>query len=60
MASAETIDVPAVELIVCDASSTDSAASGMGSEEIETLLAASEKPKIDIFSVSYSRRKSSV
>ncbi|KAL6330260.1 hypothetical protein AAG906_040183 [Vitis piasezkii] len=59
MASLETIDsdAPAVELIVCDASSSDSAANSVGSEEIEPLLAVSEKPKINIFSVSYSRRK---
>ncbi|KAJ9686522.1 hypothetical protein PVL29_015429 [Vitis rotundifolia] len=59
MASLETIDsdAPAVELIVCDASSPDSAASSVGSEEIEPLLAVSEKPNINIFSVSYSRRK---
>ncbi|WJZ99375.1 hypothetical protein VitviT2T_017825 [Vitis vinifera] len=59
MASVETIDsdAPAVELIVCDASSSDSAANSVGSEEIEPLLAVSEKPKINIFSVSYSRRK---
>ena len=59
MVSLETIDsdAPAVELIVCDASSPDSAANSVGSEEIEPLLAVSEKPKINVFSISYSQRK---
>ncbi|KAH7576697.1 hypothetical protein JRO89_XS01G0132700 [Xanthoceras sorbifolium] len=58
--SAETTDAEQpVELIVCDASSPE-ADVGVGitpSDEIAPLLTQSDKPKIDIFSVSYSRRK---
>ncbi|KAJ9176861.1 hypothetical protein P3X46_012131 [Hevea brasiliensis] len=54
----------AVELIVRDASASspdgsadDGAGGGSGSEEMAPLLNQAEKPKINIFSVSYSRRK---
>ncbi|XP_065875295.1 uncharacterized protein [Euphorbia lathyris] len=54
-----------VELIACDASSVASSAAssddgvvaGSASEEIDPLLKPAEKPKINIFSVSPSRRK---
>lgn len=49
----------AVELIVRDASSSedDAAAAVVVSEEITPLLNQGEKPKINIFTVSYPRRK---
>lgn len=58
----------AVELIVRDASASSpdgsaedgaggGSSSGSGSEEMTSLLNPSEKPKINIFSVAYSRRK---
>ncbi|KAK2649030.1 hypothetical protein Ddye_016519 [Dipteronia dyeriana] len=58
--STETTDAEqAVELIVCDASASD-ADVGVGvtpSDEIAPLLSQPEKPKINIFAVSYPRRK---
>ncbi|KAJ0112024.1 hypothetical protein Patl1_01950 [Pistacia atlantica] len=50
-------DQAVVELIVCDASPSSVDAEVTASEEITPLLIQSEKPKINIFSVSYSRRK---
>ncbi|XP_044503180.1 uncharacterized protein LOC123223842 isoform X4 [Mangifera indica] len=50
-------DQAVVELIVCDASPSSIDAEVTASEEITPLLIQSEKPKINIFSVSYSRRK---
>ncbi|KAJ0052929.1 hypothetical protein Pint_01967 [Pistacia integerrima] len=50
-------DQAVVELIVCDASRSSADAEVTASEEITPLLIQSEKPKINIFSVSYSRRK---
>lgn len=50
-------DQAVVELIVCDASPSSIDADVTASEEITPLLIQSEKPKINIFSVSYSRRK---
>lgn len=53
-----------VELIVCDASDPEEAASGgdvaAASEEITPLLTQTSKSKINIFNVSYTRRKSRV
>lgn len=50
-------DKATVELIVCDSSPTAADGGGTASGEIAPLLTQSEKPKINIFSVSYPRRK---
>ncbi|KAF3443416.1 hypothetical protein FNV43_RR13098 [Rhamnella rubrinervis] len=56
MASTETGNDHAVELIVRDVSAPE--ADGVGiSEEITPLLTQTEKPKINIFTISYPRRK---
>lgn len=60
MASAEAGDGDhaVVELIVCDETASEAdAAAVVVSEEITPLLNQVEKPKINIFSVSYPRRK---
>ncbi|OWM79795.1 hypothetical protein CDL15_Pgr023207 [Punica granatum] len=53
---------PSVELVVCDVpapapAGTDSGGGGGASEEIAPLLSQSAKPKINIFTLSYPRRK---
>ncbi|KAK3184424.1 hypothetical protein Dsin_031710 [Dipteronia sinensis] len=58
--STETTDAEqAVELMVCDASASDAdvGVAVTPSDEIAPLLSPSEKPKINIFAVSYPRRK---
>lgn len=50
-------DQGVVELIVCDASAPVADGGGTPSDEITPLLTQSEKPKINIFSVSYPRRQ---
>lgn len=50
-------DKATVELIVCDSSPSAADGGGTASGEIAPLLTQSEKPKINIFSVSYPRRK---
>lgn len=59
MASTETGDDHAVELIVRDVSAPEADAVGV-SEEITPLLTQTEKPKINIFTISYARRKAGV
>lgn len=60
MASTETGDDHAVELIVRDVSVPEADAGVAASEEITPLLTQAEKPKINIFTVSYPRRKAGV
>ncbi|KAH9793413.1 EamA domain-containing protein [Citrus sinensis] len=50
-------DQATVELIVCNSSPSAADGGGTASDEIAPLLAQSEKPKTNIFSVSYTRRK---
>lgn len=50
-------DQATVELIVCNSSPSAADGGGTASDEISPLLAQSEKPKTNIFSVSYTRRK---
>lgn len=63
MASAEVNGIDraqTVELVVCDETAAPHGGDGAVSQEITPLLAPSEKPKINIFTVSYPRRKSRV
>ncbi|KAL9457451.1 hypothetical protein AB3S75_006491 [Citrus x aurantiifolia] len=50
-------DQATVELIMCNSSPSAADGGGTGSDEIAPLLVQSEKPKTNIFSVSYTRRK---
>ncbi|KAK9284962.1 hypothetical protein L1049_024144 [Liquidambar formosana] len=61
MSSAETSDVGegdhVVEMVASNASASASTTDGVVSEEITPLLTHAEKPKINIFSASYPRKK---